>query len=199
MYISADIRAGYKDVCVRGCKHKGGEGGARGRATWKHREGRGGSRVYIRTSRVPRYETHWTTLSLARANSRTVETVCPANWFSLASSIRRNRVHATRRCVHPPPPPPPPAAATRRQAGDRASTDARIQACRIDYPPVGTIVNRPQNWGGIDRSVGRSIGFRDFREIGVGLWIDGMRIRGGFENEINRADEGVMLEMGNAL
>lgn len=35
--------------------------------------------IYIRTSRVPRYETHWTTLSPARANSRTVETVCPAN------------------------------------------------------------------------------------------------------------------------
>lgn len=116
---------GYKDVCIRGCgagcKHKGGEG-ARGRATWKHREG-GGCRVYIRTSRVPRYETHWTSLSLARANSRTVETVCPANWFSLASSIRRNRVHATRCCVHPPLPPPP--LATRRQAWssiDRCTT-----------------------------------------------------------------------------
>lgn len=40
MYISADIRAGYKDVCVRGCKHKGGEGPRAGAP--RENTGRGG-------------------------------------------------------------------------------------------------------------------------------------------------------------
>lgn len=124
--------------------------------------------AYVCMYMHPRYETHWTTLW--RGQTAAVETVCPANWFSLASSIRRPRN-----------PLRAPSSSAMEETSVWSSIDRSthwIEYTRFDYPGCARRIKRGiEGW-----TIDRSLDLGDLREIGGARWImdrrgDSWRIR----------------------
>lgn len=124
--------------------------------------------AYVCMYMHPRYETHWTTLW--RGQTAAVETVCPANWFSLASSIRRPRN-----------PLRAPSSSAMEETSVWSSIDRSthwIEYTRFDYPGCARRIERGiEGW-----TIDRSLDLGDLREIGGARWImdrrgDSWRIR----------------------